>query len=153
MKSKLIQKIFQKIKRKRTIAKYKNINEILKNNKTIKLHLGCGTNYIDGWINIDNNSDNNINKLDFLWDLKEPLPFDDNSVDFIYNEHFLEHLTVEQGQTSLRDFLRILKPNGVMRIAMPDLAEAVKLYLDNDWKKNNIDVLEKFNLTFIKKKA
>lgn len=26
----------------------------------VKLHLGCGTNYFDGWFNIDNNSDQNI---------------------------------------------------------------------------------------------
>ena len=42
-------------------------------------------------------SDNNIKKLDFMWDLRKPLPLPENSVDFIYNEHFLEHLTADEG--------------------------------------------------------
>lgn len=57
--------------------------------RLIKLHLGCGTNYMPGWINIDNNSDNNISKLDMLQDLRQPLPIKDNTVDFIYSEHVL----------------------------------------------------------------
>src|SRR5579863_148355 len=76
----------------------------------IKLNIGCGTDYKKGWINIDNNSDENIKKLDLNWDLRNPLPFKDNSVDFIFNEHFIEHLTVEEGLKSNIDFKRVLKP-------------------------------------------
>ena len=119
----------------------------------IKLHLGCGTVYKDGWINIDNNSDNNIQKLDINWDLRKPLPFPDNSVDFIYNEHFLEHLTVEEGQKSLKDFYRVLKIGGVMRIAMPDLERTVAAYSDMNWKENSKEAFEKFGLTFIQTRA
>ncbi|GMO53904.1 MAG: hypothetical protein Ta2G_12530 [Termitinemataceae bacterium] len=85
------------------------VNNILKTQKLIKLHLGCGTVYKDTWVNIDNNSDNNIEKIDINYDLRNDLPFPDNSVDFIFNEHFLEHLTVEEGQHSLRDFIRVKK--------------------------------------------
>ena len=70
----------------------------------VKLHIGCGTVYLDGWINIDNNSDNNIKKLDINFDLRNPLPFKDDTVDFIFNEHFLEHLTIQEGQRTLKDF-------------------------------------------------
>lgn len=75
---------------------YTNVKDILQK-ECIKLHIGCGTVYKEGWINIDNNSDNNIKKLDFMWDLRKPLPLPENSVDFIYNEHFLEHLTADEG--------------------------------------------------------
>ncbi|MDL2284122.1 tetratricopeptide repeat protein [Oxalobacter sp. OttesenSCG-928-P03] len=119
----------------------------------IKLHLACGTAYKDGWINIDNNSYNNIQKLDLNWDLRMPLPFPDNSVDYVFNEHFLEHLTVEEGLSSLKDFLRVLKPGGVMRIAMPDLEEIVRAYLDENWKENYKAGFEKFGLTFIQTRA
>jgi predicted SAM-dependent methyltransferase len=67
------------------------------------LNIGCGTDYKDGWINIDNNSDNNIEKLDLNWDLRNPLPYKRNSVDFIFNEHFVEHLTVEEAQVIIKD--------------------------------------------------
>lgn len=125
----------------------------IKNNEKIKLHLGCGTVYKEDWINIDNNSDNNIEKLDINWDLRWPLPFDDNSVDFIYNEHFLEHLTVEEGKEAIKRFMKVLKPGGVMRISMPDLLFCVNMYLDDNWKENNKEFLEKFGLNFVQTKA
>jgi len=127
-------------------------SKIVKGN-IIKLHLGCGTVYKDGWINIDNNSDNNIQKIDLDWDLRNPLPFPDDSVDFIYNEHFLEHLTVEEGLSAIKDFYRVLKPGGVMRIAMPDLQNTVNAYFDENWKENSKVFLEKFGLTFIQTRA
>ena len=117
----------------------------------LMLNIGCGTDYKDDWINIDNNSDNNIEKLDLNWDLRCALPFPDNSVDFIYNEHFLEHLTVEEGIRAVKDFMRILKPNGILRIAMPDLKNTVAMYLDPNWESD--PVIKKFGLEYIKTKA
>lgn len=105
------------------------VNKLLEGRELIKLNLGCGTDYKDGWINIDNNSDNNIEHLDLHWDLLKPLPFADGSVDFIFNEHFFEHFTVEEAQKVMKDTLRVLKPGGVMRIAMPDLKMVVDHYL------------------------
>ena len=132
---------------------YHDVSEIYKNECKLKLHIGCGTNYIDGWINIDNNSDNNIKKLDFIWDLRNPLPFQENTVDFIYNEHFLEHLTVEEGLQVLHDFLKILKPEGVLRVAMPDLVDVINNYLNLNWKVDQKDFLKKYGLDFIKTRA
>lgn len=40
------------------------IKKILATSDLIPLHIGCGTLYKEGWINIDNNSDHNIQKLD-----------------------------------------------------------------------------------------
>jgi predicted SAM-dependent methyltransferase len=128
------------------------IKELLRN-KTgkVKLNIGCGTDYKKGWINIDNNSDNNIEKLDLNWDLRNPLPFPDNSIDFIFNEHFIEHLTVEEGQIVIKDFMRVLKPGGVFRIATPDLKTVIDKYLHVELK--NDPAVEKFGLQFIKTKA
>lgn len=117
----------------------------------VKLNVGCGTDYKDGWVNIDNNSDNNIEKLDLNWDLRNPLPFKKNSVDFIFNEHFIEHLDVEEAQAVIEDFMRVLKPAGVLRIAMPDLEESVAQYMDPSWKKKS--VIKNFELGFVKTRA
>lgn len=100
----------------------------------IKLHLGCGTNYMPGWINIDNNSDNNIHQLDMLHDLRQPFPIKDNTVDFIFSEHVFEHLEVSEGIQFAKECLRVLKPEGVARFAMPDISAAVALYNDPDWR-------------------
>ena len=117
----------------------------------LRLHIGCGTNYMENWINIDNNSDNNIARLDMHLDLRKPLPFSDNSVHYIYNEHFLEHLPVHDAVRALKDFLRVLRPGGVMRIAVPDLAAIVADYHNPDWKK--AAWLQRYGLGFIQTRA
>lgn len=117
----------------------------------VKLNIGCGTDYKEGWINIDNNSDHNISKLDLNWDLRNPLPFADNSVDFIFNEHFIEHLTVEEAQRVIKDMMRTLKPGGVMRIAMPDLESVVDHYLHVPLNKDK--VIKDHHLGFVKTRA
>jgi predicted SAM-dependent methyltransferase len=118
---------------------------------SVKLNVGCGTDFKDSWINIDNNSDNNITKLDLNWDLRKSLPFKDESVDFIFNEHLIEHLTVEEGQEVIKDLMRVLKPGGVLRIATPDLEVTVDKYLNLPIEKDA--TLKKFDLDFIKTRA
>lgn len=129
-----------------------NIKSLIKaHENSLKLNIGCGTDYKPGWINIDNNSDNNITKLDLNWDLRKPLPFKDNSVDFVFNEHFFEHLTTDEAQITIKDLMRVLKPGGIMRIAMPDLEMVVSTYLDTPLNKDS--VIKKYGLGFIKTRA
>lgn len=98
--------------------------------KPVKLHIGCGTVYLDGWINIGSNSENNIEKLDMNLDLKDGLMFDDDSADFIFCEHVFEHMTWDEGLTALKELMRVLKPEGVIRIVVTDLKSIVHLYQD-----------------------
>lgn len=91
----------------------------------LMLHIGCGDVYFDHWINIDLESE----KADLHHDLRHPLPFEDNSVDFIYNEHFIEHLTLQEGLAAMADFYRVLKKGGVVRIATPDLDYLIFRYI------------------------
>jgi predicted SAM-dependent methyltransferase len=138
------------------MKKYRAANKakkLLEHKGKIKLNIGCGTDYKKGWINIDNNSDNNIEagKLDLNWDLMKPLPFPDNSADFIFSEHFFEHFSVEDGQKIMKDLMRILKPGGVMRIAMPDLEWVVNNYLHTPVVKD--PVVKKFGFDFVKTNA
>jgi predicted SAM-dependent methyltransferase len=117
----------------------------------IMLNVGCGTDYKEGWVNIDNNSDNNIEKLDLNWDLRNSLPYKKNSVDFIFNEHLIEHLTVEEAKVVVKDLIRVLKKGGVLRIATPNLKEVVDQYLHLPISKDQ--TIKRFKLTYIKTKA
>lgn len=127
------------------------VSVLLKGRKKIKLNVGCGTDYKEGWINIDNNSDENIERLDLNFDLRNPLPFKDKSVDYIFNEHFIEHLTIEESQQAIKDFMRVLKPGGVMRIAMPNLEESIEIYADKNWKKRGF--IKEHGLQFVETPA
>jgi predicted SAM-dependent methyltransferase len=103
----------------------------------VKLHVGCGTLYKESWINIDNNSDNNIEKLDINHDLSTGLPFDDLTVDYIYNEHFIEHLSREDGLKFMDECQRVLKIGGVLRISCPDLDKIIDGYINNNWREQD----------------
>jgi len=128
----------------------KKVKGFLKRDK-VMLNVGCGTDYKEGWVNIDNNSDDNIEKVDLDWDLRNPIPFPDGSVDFIFNEHFQEHLTVEEGIGVNKDFLRTLKPGGILRIATPDLEQVADSYLHSSLDKD--PVIKQFNIDFVKTRA
>lgn len=52
---------------------------------------------------------------------KLPLPYANDSVDIILMEHGLEHFTVAQAIAILDEFMRILKPGGMLRICCPVL--------------------------------
>lgn len=83
----------------------------------MKLHLGCGTNYIPKWINIDFDSPT----ADLHLDLRNPLPYPNASVEFIFNEHFIEHINRDEALIFLKECKRVLKPRGVFRTSTPDL--------------------------------
>lgn len=96
----------------------------------LKVNLGCGFTPFQGWQNLDILEHPEIIKHD----LTTPLPYEDNSVDLIYSEHFFEHLDEVDGFTLLQDCYKKLKPNGTLRISMPSLDEVLKIY--NTWDTN-----------------
>ena len=92
-----------------------------------KLHMGCGPNVKRGWINIDLNQ-----ASDIQLDLREPLPFPNDSATIVYSEHFLEHLSFEEGKRLLREALRVLVPGGVISMGVPNAANICQMYMSGD---------------------
>ncbi|MEJ2378304.1 MAG: glycosyltransferase [Pseudolabrys sp.] len=93
------------------------------------LNIGCGRHPLPGFLNIDIETGS-----DMQHDVTQGLPFDDASVNGVFSEHFFEHISQSQGLEFLRECRRVLKPGGVLRIAMPDLDELVRRYCDADWR-------------------
>lgn len=94
----------------------------------MNLHLGCGNRIFEGWVNIDLDSPT----ADHRMDLRDPLPYDDASVQFIYNEHFIEHVTRAEALAFLKECRRVLRPDGVLRLSTPDLRYAAISYLSGN---------------------
>jgi predicted SAM-dependent methyltransferase len=113
-----------------------------------KVNVGCGKEPFPGWANLDLDPES---KADFLWDVNDGLPFPDNSCAFIYSEHFLEHLPVQQGVRFLAECRRSLSKGGVARIAMPSVEVLVRHYYEKEWAKQ--PWLEKYGYTWIKTRA
>jgi predicted SAM-dependent methyltransferase len=94
-----------------------------------KIQLGCGPSVKPGWINIDLFK----KEADLHLDLREPLPFPDNSAVQIYSEHFFEHLTYpEEVNHLLAESLRVLQPDGLFGIGVPDTVWPLQSYV-NRW--------------------
>lgn len=81
----------------------------------IKLHLGCGKRFIPGWVHIDRAYFEHIDYFDIT-----KLPYEDNSVSIIYNSHLIAYFDREEIKSLLKEWYRVLKPGGVLRIATPD---------------------------------
>jgi len=94
----------------------------------VRLNLGCGGRPFAGWINIDLLPSSP--GPDVLLDLCRAMPLPDQTVDLIYSEDVLEHLTLPDGKRLLRECHRILVPGGTMRLLTPNLRVLAEDYVD-----------------------
>ena len=102
------------------------VNCTIIQNKEVKIHLGCGTRYIPGFVNIDYSAKV---KTDMMLKLGEDaLPFDAATVSLLVSSHLLEHLTKYEGLFFLKECYRVLKPGGLLYLALPDIAKVIDIY-------------------------
>lgn len=93
------------------------------------LHLGCGDHPFDEWLNVDLGG-----QPDIVWDLTQPFAWaPTGTFDLCYSEHVLEHFSRPAGIAILREACRCLRPGGIVRIAVPDLANVVRMYVDDSF--------------------
>lgn len=105
--------------------KYKKREQVTKNK--LNLNIGAGKYEIENFISLDFYSDhyyqdkNKFFNKRVKYDLREDkLPYQDNTVDNIYCSHVIEHIEDNYVKKFINESFRVLKPNGVLRIACPD---------------------------------
>ena len=92
---------------------------------TQKIHLGCGEINIPGFINVDKlcfphiHFRTSVSKLKFA---------KDNTIDLIYMSHCLEHIPRMKIDSTLKEYHRVLKKKGILRISVPDFDTIIKMY-------------------------
>ena len=79
-----------------------------------KLNLGSGRKKLDGYINIDINSNSSPN---IVRDIEKGLPFGDSSVDEVFSEHFLEHIS--DIDFVMFEIWRVLKTGCLVKTIVP----------------------------------
>jgi len=123
-----------------------------------KIHLGCGTVYLEGYENLDIGgkfvdeveSNPNLTTLDkyFKYPLGSPrreiikdghlnflVPwegYEDNSVDEIAAISVIEHFTKKEAQFIVSEIKRVLKPSGKLIMDFPDIKQQVLSFIDVD---------------------
>lgn len=105
-----------------------HIGQLIKEKDKIFLEVGAGNRKgLNEWLTIDLKRN-----CDIFWDLRNGIPFPDESVSKIYSSHFFEHLTFREGQKFLDECLRVLTSGGKFLICVPNAKIYIEAYLNSD---------------------
>ena len=61
-------------------------------------------------------------------DATKKIPEKSSTVDLVYSSHMIEHLDSKELQSFLKSVKRVLKPNGYLRIVVPDFDYLIDIY-------------------------
>lgn len=128
-----------------------------------RLNIGCGDVPTIGWVNYDNSLALRLARVPIIpilmgklglisprqrrfiklvrqvgikyADAVNHIPEAENSVEVLYTCHMLEHLDRNEAEKFLKEVRRVLVPNGILRIVLPDL----RFYLENYLKDTDAD--------------
>ena len=90
-----------------------------------KIHLGCWHRYIPGFLHVvlcdfpHIDYKTSIDKLNFL---------NNEEVSLIYASHALEYFDRQQVSHALKEWHRVLRPGGILRLAVPDFESLIQVY-------------------------
>lgn len=119
----------------------------------MKIDLGCGgKKCADDFIGVDCLA---LPGVDVVMDIRAtPWPWADNSVDYAFSSHFVEHLTGEERIGFFNELWRVMKPGAQAEIVTPDWSHASAygdpthkwppmsswyvVYLDRQWREAHI---------------
>jgi len=94
---------------------------------TINLvNLGCGSRFHPAWTNVNFVS---TGEGVLAHDISQGIPFPDASFDVVYHSHLLEHFPKANAKSFIQDCCRVLRPHGILRVAVPDLEQIARTYL------------------------
>ncbi len=102
------------------------INNYFQNNSSVrKLQIGCQSHPFTGWLNVDLAPKN---AETVIMDATKSFPFPDESFDYVFSEHMIEHIPFKDGLFMFKECFRVLKKGGKMRIVTPNLEFLIALY-------------------------
>ncbi len=93
-----------------------------------RIQVGGGSHRIGGFFNIDI-----VPPADLIWDVRESLPLADSSIEFLFSEHFLEHIDYPRSaKRYVAETHRVLQPGGQVVTGVPDAAVVLRGYQQRD---------------------
>ena len=89
------------------------------------LHIGCGDVILPKpFENLDTRK---MDGVDHVCEA-DKLSFEDGTFDLVYSSHVLEHFKRNETQSILNEWVRVLKPGGIVRISVPSFESLIKIY-------------------------
>jgi predicted SAM-dependent methyltransferase len=93
-----------------------------------RVQIGGGTHSIPGFLNIDLTP-----PTDLIWDVREGIPLADGSAEFVFSEHFLEHIDYPRSaKLYVSEVHRILQPGGQVVTGVPDAEFILNAHRSHD---------------------
>ena len=89
-----------------------------------QIHLGCGKVRLPGFINIDIQPGPAV---DLVGDIRN-LDFEDSSIDLVYSCAVIEHVGRREWVDLLKEWRRVLKPGGLLRLSTNDFEACIARY-------------------------
>lgn len=109
----------------------RKVKTFLLSHETIKLQLGSGKNFLEGWLNTEKSVSLCLKGAVYM-DVSQKFALPDDSVDYVFSEHLFEHLTLSQARNMLKESYRVMKSGGIIRLATPDIEFLLDLYQHPD---------------------
>ena len=103
----------------------------------MKLHIGPGTTYLPGWVNVDIFS----NVRADVYSSALALPYERGTFELIYASHVLEHFNRHLILTAISHWRDLLMEEGILRLAVPDFKAIWQYYGETGKLKNLIGLL------------
>jgi predicted SAM-dependent methyltransferase len=113
------------------------IKRYFDSHSTTKVHLGCGSDHLEGFLNTDL-----LGRIPV--DITRKLPFPSNSVDLIYSNHLIEHILNRELRFHLKETHRVLKSGGVYIVATPSLSRLISILYTGDSPKEKQFLLDRY---------
>lgn len=105
----------------------------------LRLNLGAGMDLKQGWINIDlfakdylRHHQSESDATCIPYDLRRRIPLPDNSCEFIYSSHFIEHMVYEDAVQFIKNCYDLLQPGGTLRLSLPDFRRCLEAYVEGE---------------------
>ncbi len=129
-RSKTLVGLVRRVRRLRSLSRVPlrpwAIRSYLASHPMRKLQIGSGATILDGWLCTDFEP---VHGRMVYMDATRRFPFAADTFDYVFSEHMIEHVAYRSGLAMLHECHRVLKPGGVIRIATPDLAVLLGLYI------------------------
>lgn len=123
---------------KKLIDKIKNKFE-KSNDSLLRLNLGCGNDYRLGYLNVDFNDSHKVDLISDVVNLRE---IQSDSCVEVVAQDVLEHIQRCRCLTALKEWNRVLKMDGTLKIRVPSIIDLANLLKD----KNKQDIENQMNI-------
>jgi len=101
------------------------------------IHLGCGDICVPGFINVDMLPAPHVH---YVHDVTDLSMFSDDFADMVYACHVLEHIGKSRVKQTVWEWRRVLKPNGILRLSVPDFDKILTIY---EYSGRDIEVINR----------